>query len=164
MPKQSRIGDGEILEAALTGLQSELSRIEVAMSDIRRRLGERQPGRPPASADGAQPRRGRRRMSAAARKRIAEATRKRWAAFRAAKAGAAKPVKRKRKMSRAGRAAIVAATKKRWAEFRKKKTAAKQKGAAKKSAPRAEARKSALKTRKVRILAAIPPVAVPVMP
>ena len=163
MPKQPPIGDREILEAALSGLQSELSRVDAAMSDLRGRLGRR-PGRPPASAHGAEPRRGRRRMSAAARRRIGEATRKRWAAFRAAKAGKAASAKLKRKISKAGRAAIVAATKKRWAEFRKQKAQAEKEAPAKKNAPRAKARKAALKTRKVRILAAIPPVAVPVMP
>jgi hypothetical protein len=55
-------------------------------------------------------------MSAARRKRIAEAQRKRWAATKGASEPAmAQPTKRKRRLSAAGRAAIVAATKKRWA-------------------------------------------------
>jgi hypothetical protein len=56
-------------------------------------------------------------MSAAARKRIADAQRKRWAESKKAiepSAAEAAP-KPKRKLSAAGRAAIVAATKKRWA-------------------------------------------------
>ena len=65
-------------------------------------------------------------MSAAARKRIGEATRKRWAAFRAAKARKQAPAQKpKRKISKAGRAAIIAATKARWARFHKEKAAAK---------------------------------------
>jgi hypothetical protein len=53
-------------------------------------------------------------MSAAARKRIGDAQRKRWAETGAKTASetAAKP---KRKLSATGRAAIVAALKKRWA-------------------------------------------------
>ena len=61
-------------------------------------------------------------LSASARKRIAAAQRKRWAAVRAqgkgvATAKAAGP--KKRKLSAAGRKAIIAATKKRWAAVRK---------------------------------------------
>ena len=58
-------------------------------------------------------------MSAAARRRIALAQKKRWAAYKAgqgtkaAAPAAAKP--KKRVISAAGRARIVAATKKRWA-------------------------------------------------
>ena len=72
-------------------------------------------------------------MSAAGRKAIAEAQRKRWAA---AKGGPAEPKavkKPKRRLSAAGKAAIVAALRKRWAA---KKAADGQgaKKAAKKSA------------------------------
>jgi hypothetical protein len=63
-------------------------------------------------------------MSAAARKRIALAQKKRWAAYKAGhetKAPAPKsaPKPKKRVISAAGRARIVAATKKRWAAYRK---------------------------------------------
>jgi hypothetical protein len=56
-------------------------------------------------------------MSAAGRKAIAEAQRKRWAASKKAAEGPAPEVasKPKRKLSAAGRKAIIAATKKRWA-------------------------------------------------
>ncbi len=55
-------------------------------------------------------------MSAAGRKAIAEAQRKRWAALKDGAAAPEKaPKKAKRKLSAAGRAAIVAALKKRWA-------------------------------------------------
>ena len=63
-------------------------------------------------------------MSAAGRKRIAEAQRKRWAAARQATnhdaVAAAKPAK-KRTMSAAARKRIADAQKKRWAAVRAKK-------------------------------------------
>ena len=71
-------------------------------------------------------RRGRRRMSASARARIAEAQRKRWAAQRGEpQAGSAEPArpKSKRKLSAAGRRAIIEATKGRWAKVRAAKNA-----------------------------------------
>ena len=59
----------------------------------------------------------RRRMSAAARKRIGDAARRRWAAVRAAqrpaKPGTVK--RRKRRLSPEGRQRIIEATKRRWA-------------------------------------------------
>ena len=67
-----------------------------------------------------------RTMSAEARKRIGEATRKRWAAVKKAqgtKATKSAPVK-KRTMSAAARKRIGEATRKRWAELRKKNGAA----------------------------------------
>ena len=59
-------------------------------------------------------------MSAAGRKAIAEAQRKRWAAAKKGVASVAptKAAKPKRKLSAAGRANIVAALKKRWAAKR----------------------------------------------
>jgi len=54
-------------------------------------------------------------MSAAGRKAIAEAQRKRWAAKKENPAAPKAAKKPKRKLSAAGRAAIVAALKKRWA-------------------------------------------------
>jgi hypothetical protein len=60
-------------------------------------------------------------LSAAARRRIAAAQRKRWAAVKASKESQPK----KQTMSAAGRKHIIEATKKRWAEFRRKKAAAK---------------------------------------
>jgi len=84
------------------------------MSEIRTRLGIRGP-RAATSADGAQPAPKTCSMNAAARKRIGEATRKRWAALKKAKDAPAKAEKPKRKMSAGGRARIVAATKQRGA-------------------------------------------------
>jgi hypothetical protein len=67
------------------------------------------------------PSNGRRAMSAAARKRISDAQRKRWAAEKkgaATKAAAAAPKKAKRRLSPEGRRRIIEATKKRWAAVR----------------------------------------------
>jgi hypothetical protein len=159
MPRQSLITDQEILEAALVGLQSELGRVNTAMADIAARLGQRRRGRP-ASTDGAQPAPRRRRISAAARKRIGDATRKRWAAYRAAKAGQQAPAaKPKRKMSRAGRARIIAATKAHWARVRKEKAAAEKQRTAKKTASKLNARKPTRNGEKPSLVAAITPTA-----
>jgi hypothetical protein len=64
-------------------------------------------------------------MSAAGRKRIAEAQRKRWKVFHQAQdpAAAKKAAPAARRMSAAGRKRIAEATKKRWAAFRKAKKA-----------------------------------------
>ena len=131
MANHSPITDREIYEAALSGLQAQLNQTNEKMARIRARLGIRGPRLPAASTDGAQRVSRKRTMSAAARKRIGEATKIRWAVFRAGKAEAEKPVEKpKRKMSTAGRAAIVAATKARWRRFHKE-----QRAAAKKTAP-----------------------------
>jgi hypothetical protein len=67
----------------------------------------------------ASPKGKRRTISAAGRKRFAEAQRQRWAAVKGApEPTISQPKKRKRKLSAEGRAAIVAALKKRWAEKR----------------------------------------------
>jgi hypothetical protein len=59
-------------------------------------------------------------MSAAARRRIALAQKKRWAAYKAGPTvKSVAPKAKKRVISAAGRARIVAATKKRWAAYRK---------------------------------------------
>ena len=60
-------------------------------------------------------------MSVAARKRIADAQRKRWAAVKkgaASEAVASAPKKAKRRLSPEGRRRIIEATKKRWAAVR----------------------------------------------
>ena len=68
--------DTSLLQAALVGYQSRLAEIEQAMADIRKKLG----GRATASG-GAAPRK-RRDLSAAARKRISAAQKKRWAEYK----------------------------------------------------------------------------------
>ena len=111
--------DSATLAAALIGYQAELSKIDSKMAELRAHLR----GSPPTTNGAGQTARKRGGMSAAGKRRIAEAQRKRWAALKAAKAGPAKP---KRKLSAAGRAAIVKNTKARWAAVR---AAAKKAGA-----------------------------------
>jgi hypothetical protein len=125
MPRPPKL-DPTILEAALTGLQAQRERVVEQIAQVRGMLdhGARQEL---ANQDGAPVKPTRRRMSASARKRIAEAQRKRWEAFHKSQSSGApkKPAGRvaaapKRKLSPAGRKAIAEATRKRWAEFRKK--------------------------------------------
>ena len=72
MPKH----DSSILEAALIGYQTERGRIEQAIADLRRRLGTTGVGA------GSSPAPKKRQLSAAARKRMAAAQRKRWREFK----------------------------------------------------------------------------------
>jgi len=64
----------------------------------------------------------RRTLSPAARKRIAEAQKRRWARARASTS--AKPASARRALSAAARARIVAAQRARWAKYRKQQKAA----------------------------------------
>jgi hypothetical protein len=108
----------EIIDAAIEGFEAQKRRLDDQISELRAMRS----GSPVASTPAKQPRR---QMSAAGRKAIAEAQRKRWAAQKggAEKGPEAKPAKKaKRKLSAEGRANIVAALKKRWAA---KKAAAK---------------------------------------
>jgi hypothetical protein len=71
-------------------------------------------------------------MSAAGRKAIAEAQRKRWAELKKErKPAAANAAKPKRRLSAARRRAIVEATRKRWARVRAEAAKAQQAGAKK---------------------------------
>ena len=102
--------DPSILEMALVGYQAELQKIDEKMTAIRKQLGVRVniPVLASAVSDGSGPKR---RMSAAARKRIAEAQKKRWRKFHAQHKGAGATPKKataKRKLSPARRAALAA--------------------------------------------------------
>lgn len=125
MPRLPKL-NASVLEAALAGLQAQRERIFEQIAQVRGTLGQGA-SREVASSDAAvKPTR--RQMSASARRRIAEAQKKRWAAFNKSKAVAV-PKKvagkaatpRRRKLSAAGRKAIAEAARKRWAEFREKK-------------------------------------------
>jgi len=107
----------EILTAAIEGFQEQKKRLDAQIAELRQMLDA-------GSMDNVTPRapKPRRKMSAAARKRIATAQRARWAASReesgtAPKSGPA-TTQKKRKLSAAGRRAIIEATKRRWAAFR----------------------------------------------
>lgn len=108
------------LQAALVGYQVRHDEISAKMVEIRKRFGQTRVGgsiRAPFAKVWA-PRK-KRVMSAAARKRIGAAQKKRWAEFHRAKAAPAK----KREMSAAGRKRIAEANRKRWAAVRAAKAA-----------------------------------------
>ena len=73
--------DTSLLEAALIGYEAERQKIQEKIAELQRQIGRRN-HRAAAPAAATPTKRGRRRMSAAARKRIAEAQKKRWAAYR----------------------------------------------------------------------------------
>ena len=138
MPKQLT---PEIITAAIVGFEQQKLRIDAQVAELRAMLSG-SPAEPAASSEPTT--RKRRKMSAAGRKAIAEAPRKRWAASKRAAGplpATQKAPKAKRKLSAAGRANIVAATKKRWALKRAeaKKT---MKDAAKKPAKKKTAKAS----------------------
>jgi len=132
--------DSSILGAALIGYQNRRAEIDAKIAEIRRQIGGQTPQRSASAGPVGPPRK--RVMSAAARKRIAAAQRKRWAEFKKAKEAPA-PVK-KRRLSAAGRKRIIEATKKRWAEVRAKK-AATEKTARKPAVTKRAAKRSAAK-------------------
>jgi hypothetical protein len=138
----------EILVAAIEGFEAQKRRIDAQIAEIRQMLdgGRTEPATTPEV-----PKSKRRKMSAAARKRMGDAQRKRWAESKGTSQPAASPEapKRKRKLSAAGRRAISAATKKRWAAFHAAKEAEKpavaKKIAAKKTASKKAAAKAPVK-------------------
>jgi hypothetical protein len=113
----------EMIEAAIHGFESQKQHIDSQIAELRAMLSTST--KRPAS-DSQPVGRKKRGMSAAGRRAIAEAQRKRWAAVKAESAAPRAAKKTKRKLSVAGRAAIVAALKKRWAA---KKAAATKKAA-----------------------------------
>jgi len=125
MPRKPLL-DATVLQAALQGLEQQRTEVEKSIATVRAMLGARKPklAEVPASP---KPKRTR---SAATRKRMAAAQRKRWAALKAAQKESAP---KKRRLSAEGRRNIIEATKKRWAEIRAKKAAQERKAAAKKA-------------------------------
>jgi hypothetical protein len=101
----------DIIHAAIAGFEQQKLGIDAQIAALKAMLpaGRIQPVAPSAPTE----RKGR-KMSAAARKRMGEAQRKRWAASKG-EAVTPKVSKPKRKLSAEGKAAIVAALKKRWA-------------------------------------------------
>jgi len=143
----------EILIAAIEGFEQQKLRIDAQIAELRAMLL----GGPTEPVAASQvPKGKRRKMSAAARKRIGDAQRKRWAESKKPSgpplqsAATSEAPKRKRKLSAAGRRAIAEATKKRWAAFHAAKEAATpvvaKKGAAKKVAAKAPVKVAANKT------------------
>ena len=109
----------EIITAAVEGFEQQKLRIDAQIAELRQMLT----GTPTATAAAPEvPKGKRRKMSAAARKRIGDAQRKRWAASKK-ESGPSSLVapevpKPKRKLSAAGKKAIADATKRRWARVR----------------------------------------------
>ena len=101
-----------IINAAIEGFESQKRRIDEQIAELRALSN----GHTPAATEVPK----KRGMSAAGRRAIAEAQRKRWTAAKgqAETPKVEKPAERKRVLSAAGRAAIIAATKKRWAAKR----------------------------------------------
>ena len=101
-----------IINAAIEGFESQKRRIDEQIAELRSLSS----GQTPAATEAPK----KRGMSAAGRKGIAAAQKKRWALAKgqAETPKVSKPVKKKRVLSAAGRPAIIAATKKRWAAKR----------------------------------------------
>ena len=131
--------DHSLLEMALVGYRAKRDEVVRRMADIERQLGAA--SAPVAVRTGEE--KPKRKMSAAGRRAIADAQRKRWAASKKAAESPKTPKapKAKRRLSKAGRAAIVAATKKRWAL----KRAEAAKGAGKKAPAKVTVRKGAVR-------------------
>ena len=140
--------NAEIIAAAIEGFESQKRRIDTQIGELRAMLSG---GRTEGTTTPEAPTR-KRKVSAAARRRMAEGQKKRWAAIKAEpKIPESAPAKPKRKISAAGRRAISEATKRRWALIRAEaakeqlvgtKKAAKQKSPAKKPAKKAPAREA----------------------
>jgi hypothetical protein len=106
----------EILNAAIQGFETQKGRIDAQIAEIWKMLAVGRTG--PGTA--AEPQKRKRKMSAAARKRIGDAQQKRWAESKRQSESPSKRATReapesKRKLSAAGRRRIIEATKRRWA-------------------------------------------------
>jgi hypothetical protein len=122
------MSDIETLKMALIGYEAERQKTEATMAAIRSQLGGRASAPSTTPTGAAKPKR---KMSAAGKKAIAEAQRKRWAASKVqAEAATPGPAKPKRKLSAAAKANLVANLKRARAA-----KAAKAKAAAKTAAP-----------------------------
>jgi len=98
----------QIIDAAILGFEEQKRRLDAQIAELRAMRNSVSHTAPAAGTP-------RRKMSAAGRRAIAAAQRKRWAAQKDATVPEKVPKRAKRKLSPAGRAAIVAALKKRWA-------------------------------------------------
>src|ERR1039458_3350402 len=100
----------EIVTAAILGMEAQKEKLDSKIAELRAWLTGG-PAKPAAAAEPVTPKI-RRKMSAAGRKAIAEAQRKRWAASKKTTEPSAQEAapRKKRKLSRAGRAGIADAT------------------------------------------------------
>jgi hypothetical protein len=120
--------DSDILEMALVGYVAERTRIEAKIAQIQADLkgGVKRSAAPSATAE-AKPKR---KMSAKARKAIADAQKKRWESFRAAKQAKKPKSGRKRTLSSSAKANLAANLQKARAAKAAQKAAVEQTGAA----------------------------------
>jgi hypothetical protein len=81
----------EIITAAIEGFESQKRRIDAQIAELKAILS----GGPAETAAPEPTKRKRRKMSAAGRKAISEATKKRWAAFHAAQQASEQPTSKK---------------------------------------------------------------------
>jgi hypothetical protein len=110
------------IEQIVALLVTERNRLDAAIQALQgpaKRRG-RPLGRKASAPKSSAPARGQRKrtMSAAGRKAIADASRKRWAAIKAGKTPSAPVIQRKHKLSAAARKAMADAAKKRWAAIK----------------------------------------------
>ncbi len=108
----------EIISAAIQGFEHQKHMIDTQIAELRAMMSGN--SAPAAETVASAPGKTRRKMSAAARKRISEAQRQRWSKSRGQATASAPATKKSakssgRQLSAAGRAAIVASLKKRWA-------------------------------------------------
>ena len=108
-----------VIEAALLGFEEQKKRIDLQIAELRQLRDGNRP-EPNATPEPGK----RKRFSAGARRKMAEAQRLRWAKIRGegepGQAEEPEPPKAKRQISKEGMARIVAATKKRWAAVRRR--------------------------------------------
>jgi hypothetical protein len=127
--------NSELLTAAIEGFEAQKARIDDQIRELRAKLSGSsvEPAATPEA-----PGRGRKKFSAASRRKMALAQKARWAKIRGesepSKTAAPAPAKPKRRISEEGMKRIIAATKKRWRLAKAKKPAATKKAAAKKKA------------------------------
>jgi hypothetical protein len=84
------VTDAAFLNAALEGLELQRKRIDEQIQQVKSLLGGKKPRVVPAAAAGKSKPAAKRELSETARKRIAKAQKKRWAAYRKAKRAAGK--------------------------------------------------------------------------
>lgn len=119
MPSHARL-----LELALKGLEAERAQIDDEMAQIRNQIGSRPVVN---SSDGnaeSVPTRRRRRMSAAAKRKISQAMKRRYAAMRKSEGNPQQIEHRQIGLTAAGRKRLSALMKARWAKKRAAKKAA----------------------------------------
>jgi hypothetical protein len=89
MPRTKSLKDVSLLSAALEGLEAQKQKIEEQIQQVQSMLGRPRGRRPAATRAKPEKARPERRLSKAARKRIALAQKRRWAEYRKTTAGAA---------------------------------------------------------------------------